>query len=102
MWKGTLSPYVRKADIAKSTTHTSRPEFEVTEVVDGFARVVVYFNHECNHNGKHSTPPSNSTGYEYEIEVPGDMDETDIKNNLESQLGNDYSTSDLIDLLEGS
>lgn len=94
MWDGVFSPQWKKA-----VTHESHAEFEVTEVVDGFAQVKVYFNHECVHDGKHTTPPSNEIGYEYEIEVSDDMDETDVKNDIETLLG-DGGTADLIEILE--
>jgi len=97
MWNGMLSPRaVKSADFLTGGLHTDNVQIEVTEVLDGFATVVVHFNHSCEYHGKHYDPDSNDTGYiyEYQVDDPG-MDEVEVQKDLEA-----LTTSELLAVLE--
>lgn len=98
-WDGTMSPYWRKAAVQKDfvaeSNHTSNIQVEVTQVVAGFATVVVHFNHECDYNGKHYHPASNDIGYEYDLEVDENADEVEVLKDLEA-----LSPKELMQLLD--
>lgn len=102
-WDGKMSPLqksaVVKGGFLDTQNHTENPSYEVTEVLDGFATVVVHFNHTCEYNGKTYTPGSNNIGYEYEYEVDA-VDEVEAQRDLDIKLGDDYTVKDLLDLLE--
>jgi hypothetical protein len=85
MWNGMLSPSVSKsAGFLADSVHNDHPYVEVTEVVAGYATVVVHFNHTCEYNGKTYIPESNDIGYEYEYEVAEGSDEVDAQREVES------------------
>lgn len=97
MWNGMFSPQMRKsADFLTDGTHTDNVQVEVTEVLGGFATVVVHFNHSCDYHGKHYEPDSNDIGYIYEYQVDDpSMDEVEVQKDLEA-----LTTSELLAVLE--
>lgn len=85
MWQGMMSPKVKKSvGFLADSVHTDNIHIEVTEVLNGFATVVVHFNHECNYNGKQYHPDSNNIGYVYEYEVTPGTDEVEALKDLEN------------------
>jgi hypothetical protein len=104
MWNGMFSPQVNKSagfEYGGQIAHEERGHtVEVVEVLDGFARVVVHFNHWDSDatTGKEWPMPSNDTGYEYEYEVEAGMDEVDVQKELEElSLTELLQTLDTID-----
>jgi hypothetical protein len=100
MWNGMLSPRLQKnADFLDTHYHADNAAVEVTEVLDGYATVVVHFNHTCEYNGKTYTPASNDIGYQYEFEVAEGSDETDAQKEVES-IVKDEGIAGLLSRLE--
>lgn len=102
MWNGMLSPHLRKHSNVPGE-HISNPTWEVTDVIDGFAQVRVFFNHVCHWpDGSVTYPDSNSTEYIYEYQVGPGIDEAEATDDIQSRLGDKYGAAELIDLLETS
>lgn len=106
MWNGMLQPKARKSvGFLDTKFHSENPTYEVTEVFDGVATVVVYFNHTCHYDGKTYEPASNGIGYQYEYEVGSDVpdeDNVEAQRRVEEALNGNLhpSPKEIIDLLD--
>ena len=93
-----MTPYWRKRDIIHDP---GTPTWEVQDVIDGFAQVLVHFDHhDIYSNGERRDMPSNDKGYLYEFEVGPGVDEAEATDMIQSHLDDNSTVADLIELLE--
>lgn len=103
-WKGSFAPMQKaKSGFNGATCQENGVHWFVEEVSDGFAQVVVYFDHECHHaDGKVTTPPSNTIGYIYEVEVGYGRDEAEIEADIAVRLGENPTPPELLSVIDSA